>query len=96
MISCFITDVGGLMGNLGKFPFMYRGVISDLDLAGETGFYNMAGTVSNAPFSQSWAPLVVIGNSYRLQIAALNVSDAFRLYVRLLGSNHGWKQITFQ
>lgn len=73
---------------------MYRGRINDLDLATENGFYEMFGMVSNAPFSQSWAPLVVIGNSNKLQIGVHNVSDSFHIYVRLLGTIHGWKQIT--
>ena len=73
---------------------MYRGRITDLDLATENGFYEMFGSVSNVPFSQSWAPLVVFGNQYKLQIAVLNVSDKFRLYVRQLNNSFDWKQIS--
>lgn len=86
--------MGGLLGNLGLFPFMYRGRITDLDLATENGFYEMYGPVSNAPFFQSWAPLVVIGNKYKLQIAILSISDNFKLYARQLNNSFGWKQIS--
>lgn len=86
--------MGGLIGNLGLFPFMYRGRITDLDLATENGFYEIFGAVSNAPFLQSWAPLAVIGNQYKLQIAAYSVSDGFKLYVRQLNNSIGWKQIS--
>lgn len=86
--------MGELLGNLELFPFMYRGRITNLDLATENGFYEIFGSVSNAPFSQSWAPLVVIGNYYKLQIAAYTVSDNFKLYVRQLNNSIGWKQIS--
>lgn len=83
-----------LMSSLKLFPFMNRGRISDVDLATENGCYEMYGTVSNAPFSQSWGPLIVAGNAIKCQFAIHNVSDSFDLYVRALGSVHGWKQIT--
>ena len=83
-----------LLSSLGLFPFMYRGRIIDVDLATENGCYEMYGGVSNAPFSQSWGPLIVAGNAIKCQFAIHNVSDSFGLYVRALGSVHGWKQIT--
>lgn len=85
--------MGELIG-INKSWFRYRGRIEDADLATENGFYEIFGNISNTPFTQSWAPFIVAGNSYKLQIAVYNVSDAFKVYIRLLDSGHGWKQIT--
>lgn len=86
--------LGGLFTSLQLFPFMYRGRIDDADLAVENGWYEIVGNISNAPFSQSWGPLFVVGNSYKVQFAVYSVSNGFKLYVRQL--NHaslGWAKI---
>lgn len=88
------TVLGGLMTTNEIFPFMYRGRITDANLATETGYYEIFGEISNVPFSQSWGPLLVFGKNYKVQIAAASVSDSFKLYTRQLGSNIGWKGIT--
>lgn len=89
-----IIDLGGLLDNLGLFPFMYRGIISDANLAVDNGWYEIFGNISNAPFSQSWGPLFVIGNSYKVQFAFYSVSNGLKLYMRQLGhSNFGWFEI---
>lgn len=86
--------LGELFTNLKLFPFMYRGRVSDANLAVDNGWYEIFGDISNAPFTQSWGPLFVIGNSYKVQFAFYSVSDGFRLYVRLLNhTNFGWAKI---
>lgn len=88
------SKLGELFTNLKLFPFMYRGRVSDANLAVDNGWYEIFGNISNAPFTQSWGPLFVIGNSYKVQFAFYSVSDGFKLYVRQL--NHidfGWAKI---
>jgi len=86
--------LGGLFTNLKLFPFMYRGRVSDANLAVDNGWYEIFGGISNAPFTQSWGPLFVIGNSYKVQFAFYSVSDGFKLYVRQLNhTNFGWAKI---
>ena len=88
------SKLGGLFTNLKLFPFMYRGRVSDANLAVDNGWYEIFGDISNAPFTQSWGPLFVIGNSYKVQFAFHSVSNGFKLYVRQL--NHtklGWAKI---
>ena len=86
--------LGGLFTNLELFPFMYRGRVSDANLAVDNGWYEIFGDISNAPFTQSWGPLFVIGNSYKVQFAFYSVSDGFKLYVRQLNqTNLGWAKI---
>ena len=78
------------------FPFMYRGRVSDANLAVDNGWYEIFGDISNAPFTQSWGPLFVIGNSYKVQFAFYSVSDGFKLYVRQLNhTNFGWAKNRF-
>ena len=73
---------------------MYRGRVSDANLAVDNGWYEIFGDISNAPFTQSWGPLFVIGNSYKVQFAFYSVSDGFKLYVRQLNhTNFGWAKI---
>lgn len=72
---------------------MYRGRIDDANSATENGWYEIFGAISNAPFTQSWGPLLVFGNSYKVQFAFYNVSDSFKLYVRQLNSIFGWFEI---
>ena len=86
--------LGKLFTNLKLFPFMYRGRVSDANLAVDNGWYEIFGDISNAPFTQSWGPLFVIGNSYKVQFAFYSVSDGFKLYVRQLNhTNFGWAKI---
>lgn len=86
--------LGELFTNLKLFPFMYRGRVSDANLAVDNGWYEIFGDISNAPFTQSWGPLFVIGNSYKVQFAFYSVSDGFKLYVRQLNhTNFGWAKI---
>ena len=88
------TDLGELFTNLKLFPFMYRGRVSDANLAVDNGWYEIFGDISNAPFTQSWGPLFVIGHSYKVQFAFYSVSDGFKLYVRQLNhTNFGWNKI---
>lgn len=88
------SKLGGLFTNLKLFPFMYRGRVSDANLAVDNGWYEIFGDISNAPFTQSWGPLFVIGNSYKVQFAFYSVSDGFKLYVRQLNhTNFGWAKI---
>lgn len=88
------TILGGLFTNLKLFPFMYRGRVSDANLAVDNGWYEIYGNISNAPFTQSWGPLFVIGNSYKVQFAFYSVSNGFKLYVRPLNqTNFGWAKI---
>ena len=88
------SKLGGLFTNLKLFPFMYRGRVSDANLAVDNGWYEIFGGISNAPFTQSWGPLFVIGNSYKVQFAFYSVSDGFKLYVRQLNhTNFGWAKI---
>ena len=76
------------------FPFMYRGRVSDANLAVDNGWYEIFGDISNAPFTSSWGPLFVIGHSYKVQFAFYSVSDGFKLYVRQLNhTNFGWAKI---
>ena len=86
--------LGELFTNLKLFPFMYRGRVSDANLAVDNGWYEIFGDISNAPFTQSWGPLFVIGHSYKVQFAFYSVSDGFKLYVRQLNhTNFGWNKI---
>lgn len=86
--------LGELFTNLKLFPFMYRGRVSDANLAVDNGWYEIFGDISNAPFTQSWGPLFVIGNSYKVQFAFYSVSDGLKLYVRQLNhTNFGWAKI---
>lgn len=88
------SKLGELFTNLKLFPFMYRGRVSDANLAVDNGWYEIFGDISNAPFTQSWGPLFVIGNSYKVQFAFYSVSDGFKLYVRQLNhTNFGWAKI---
>ena len=88
------SKLGELFTNLKLFPFMYRGRVSDANLAVDNGWYEIFGDISNAPFIQSWGPLFVIGNSYKVQFAFYSVSDGFKLYVRQLNhANFGWAKI---
>lgn len=88
------SKLGGLFTNLKLFPFMYRGRVSDANLAVDNGWYDIFGDISNAPFTRSWGPLFVIGNSYKVQFAFYSVSDGFKLYVRQLNhTNFGWAKI---
>lgn len=88
------SKLGKLFTNLKLFPFMYRGRVSDANLAVDNGWYEIFGDISNAPFTQSWGPLFVIGNSYKVQFAFYSVSDGFKLYVRQLNhTNFGWAKI---
>lgn len=88
------SKLGELFTNLKLFPFMYRGRVSDANLAVDNGWYEIFGDISNAPFTQSWGPLFVIGNSYKVQFAFYSVSDGFKLYVRQLNhANFGWAKI---
>jgi len=88
------SKLGELFTNLKLFPFMYRGRVSDANLAVDNGWYEIFGDISNAPFTQSWGPLFVIGNSYKIQFAFYSVSDGFKLYVRQLNhTNFGWAKI---
>jgi len=88
------TILGELFTNLKLFPFMYRGRVSDANLAVDNGWYEIFGDISNAPFTQSWGPLFVIGHSYKVQFAFYSVSDGFKLYVRQLNhTNFGWNKI---
>lgn len=88
------TILGGLFTSLSLFPFMYRGIVSDANLAVDNGWYEIFGNISNAPFSQSWGPLFVVGKSYKVQFAFYSVSDGFKLYVRQLNhTNFGWTKI---
>ena len=88
------SKLGGLFTNLKLFPFMYRGRVSDANLAVDNGWYEIFGDISNAPFTQSWGPLFVIGHSYKVQFAFYSVSDGFKLYVRQLNhTNFGWAKI---
>ena len=88
------SKLGELFTNLKLFPFMYRGRVSDANLAVDNGWYEIFGDISNAPFTQSWGPLFVIGNSYKVQFAFSSVSDGFKLYVRQLNhANFGWAKI---
>lgn len=92
--SNLATLLGELFTNLKLFPFMYRGRVSDANLAVDNGWYEIFGDISNAPFTQSWGPLFVIGNSYKVQFAFYSVSDGFKLYVRQLNhTNLGWAKI---
>ena len=92
--SNLATLLGGLFTNLKLFPFMYRGRVSDANLAVDNGWYEIFGDISNAPFTQSWGPLFVIGNSYKVQFAFYSVSDGVKLYVRQLNhTNFGWAKI---
>lgn len=86
--------LGELFTNLKLFPFMYRGRVSDANLAVDNGWYEIFGGISNAPFTQSWGPLFVVGHSYKVQFAFYSVSDGFKLYVRQLNqTNFGWNKI---
>ena len=86
--------LGELFTNLKLFPFMYRGRVSDANLAVDNGWYEIFGDISNAPFTQSWGPLFVIGHSYKVQFAFYSVSDGVKLYVRQLNhTNFGWNKI---
>lgn len=88
------SKLGELFTNLKLFPFMYRGRVSDANLAVDNGWYEIFGDISNAPFTQSWGPLFVIGHSYKVQFAFYSVSDGFKLYVRQLNhTNFGWNKI---
>ena len=88
------SKLGELFTNLKLFPFMYRGRVSDANLAVDNGWYEIFGDISNAPFTQSWGPLFVIGNSYKVQFAFYSVSDGLKLYVRQLNhTNFGWAKI---
>lgn len=88
------SKLGELFTNLKLFPFMYRGRVSDANLAVDNGWYEIFGDISNAPFTQSWGPLFVIGHSYKVQFAFYSVSDGFKLYVRQLNhANFGWNKI---
>lgn len=88
------SELGELFTNLKLFPFMYRGRVSDANLAVDNGWYEIFGDISNAPFTQSWGPLFVIGHSYKVQFAFYSVSDGFKLYVRQLNhTNFGWNKI---
>lgn len=92
--TCKTVALGELFTNLKLFPFMYRGRVSDANLAVDNGWYEIFGDISNAPFTQSWGPLLVIGNSYKVQFAFYSVSDGFKLYVRQLNhTNFGWAKI---
>ena len=92
--SNLATLLGELFTNLKLFPFMYRGRVSDANLAVDNGWYEIFGDISNAPFTQSWGPLFVIGHSYKVQFAFYSVSDGFKLYVRQLNhTNFGWNKI---
>lgn len=87
--------MGELIGNLGLYPFMDRGKIEDLNTANQTGFYEMYGAVSNAPFISSWAPMFTIGNNYKVQFAFYGLSDRTEMYIRLPQSNNlGWRKVT--
>lgn len=88
------SKLGELFTSLSLFPFMYRGIVSDANLAVYNGWYEIFGNISNAPFSQSWGPLFVVGKSYKVQFAFYSVSDRFELYVRQLNhTNFGWAKI---
>lgn len=88
------SELGELFTNLKLFPFMYRGRVSDANLAVDNGWYEIFGDISNDPFTQSWGPLFVIGHSYKVQFAFYSVSDGFKLYVRQLNhTNFGWNKI---
>ena len=88
------SKLGELFTNLKLFPSMYRGRVSDANLAVDNGWYEIFGDISNAPFTQSWGPLFVIGHSYKVQFAFYSVSDGFKLYVRQLNhTNFGWNKI---
>lgn len=86
--------LGELLTSLKLYPFMYKGIVSDANLAVDNGWYEIFGDISNAPFTQSWGPLFVIGHSYKVQFAFYSVSDGLKLYVRQLNqTNIGWNKI---
>ena len=73
---------------------MYRGRVSDANLAVDNGWYEIFGDISKAPINKSRGTLFVIGNSYKVQFAFYYVSDGLKLYVRQLNhTNFGWAKI---
>ena len=73
---------------------VYRGGISDLNLATKTGYYEMGGTVINAPFEASWGPVLVFGNRWIVKMAFNITSDTFKCYIYAQGYTGGWKQMS--
>lgn len=90
--------MGGLLGNLELFPFMYRGMISqdsDFNLLPYDGYYKMENcTISPNGPGIGWGVLVYITTNghYKLQIATNNKDT---IMIRLGDSNfREWKTIT--
>lgn len=92
-----VNRVGGLIGNLGLFPFMYRGIIdrsSNFNSLPYDGWYKMegCGISLNGPGIE-WGVLVNITTNghYKFQIATNNNNT---IRIRLGDSNfREWKTI---
>ena len=85
-----ISVVGEL---LGVMPYKGKLAInSDINKIGSIGIYDLNGTYLNAPFTQSWGWLIVIGSISRTQIICDASNTTFALYARR-NNTESWKKI---
>ena len=87
-------DLAAVVGELlGVIPYKGKLAInSDINKIGSIGIYDLNGTYLNAPFTQSWGWLIVIGSISRTQIICDASNTTFALYARR-NNTESWKKI---
>ena len=88
--------MGELLSSMGLYPFMFRGQISDFNLATSSGYYYFQGNVLNSPFAdgRGWGVLEVIAEQIYPVRKVYSYTDK-KAYISI-GDDDSWHSISEQ